>query len=120
MNLDLVLHICEPDAITELSTQKVHFENWECSNGLSLMLVKANIFKSIKGSIPECTKATDYLTAMDGQFIKSGKQMASTLMEKLSSMKHHGLKGVRDHIMRMRDLVTQLKELEIDISESFL
>ena len=46
--------------------------------------------------------------------------MASTLMSKLSSMKFTGTKGVREHIMEMRDIAARLKSLEIEISESFL
>ena len=35
-------------------------------------------------------------------------------------MKFNGTKGVREHIMEMRDIATQLKSLEIEMSESFL
>ena len=30
------------------------------------------------------------------------------------------MKGVREHIMEMRDIVAQLKTLEVDMSDSFL
>ncbi|PNX58248.1 pectinesterase [Trifolium pratense] len=39
---------------------------------------------------------------------------------KFSSMKLIIVKGVRQHIKRMRDIAAQLKTLEINMSESFL
>eukprot|EP00253_Pinus_taeda_P012545 PITA_12545 len=39
---------------------------------------------------------------------------------KFSSLRLTSVKGVREHIMQMRDTVAQLKKLEVDISESFL
>ena len=35
-------------------------------------------------------------------------------------VKFNCTKGVREHIMKMRDIVAQLKLLEIEMSESFL
>ena len=43
-----------------------------------------------------------------------------TLIMKLTSQRLTGIKGVRDHIMKMRDIVAQLKNLEVEITESFL
>jgi hypothetical protein len=39
---------------------------------------------------------------------------------KFSSLRLTNVKGVRKHIMQMRDTVAQLKKLEVEISESFL
>ncbi|KAL0416364.1 UNVERIFIED_CONTAM: Copia protein [Sesamum latifolium] len=46
--------------------------------------------------------------------------LASTLIMRFTSQKHTGLNGVREHIMQMRDIVAQLKSLEVDMSESVL
>ncbi|XP_052294166.1 uncharacterized protein LOC127901262 [Citrus sinensis] len=107
---------------TELSTprEKASYERWERSNRLSMMLIKAHVGKSIRGSIPDCDKVNDYLNAIEQQFETSDKAMTSTLMSKLSSMKFTGTKGVREHIMEMRDIAARLKSLEIEISKSFL
>ena len=37
-----------------------------------------------------------------------------------SSTKLTGIRGLRDHIMRMRDIATQLKSLEVTMSDTFL
>ena len=39
---------------------------------------------------------------------------------KFSSLRLTSVKGVREHIMQMRDTMAQLKKLEVEISESFL
>ena len=56
------------------------------------------------------------MNAIEEQFVSSDKSMASTLMKKLSSMKYDNIKGVREHIMEMRDTDAKLKFLEIEIS----
>ncbi|RVW51338.1 hypothetical protein CK203_075501 [Vitis vinifera] len=122
MDLDLALRVDEPMVPTKSSTQtqKASYERWERSNCLSLMFIKSSIGKSIRGSISECAKVKEYLKAIEQQFETSDKALASTLMTKMCSMKFNGTKGVREHIMEMRDIVAQLKSLEIEMSESFL
>ena len=63
---------------------------------------------------------TYFMKALEAQFVTSDKALASTLMKKLSSMKFDNSKGVREHIMEMRDIASQLKSLKIEFSESFL
>ncbi|XP_043695664.1 uncharacterized protein LOC122646226 [Telopea speciosissima] len=89
MDLDLAIHVDESATLLDFSTpkEKAHYERWERSNRLSLMLIKAN----------------DYLKAIEDQFVSSKKALASTLMGQLCSLKYSGGKGVHEHIMRMRD-----------------
>ena len=65
MDLNLTLHGDEPPMPTKSSTQegKIAYERWEQSNRLSLMLIKTNVSKSIRGSIPECDKVTGFMKA---------------------------------------------------------
>ncbi|GJS43819.1 putative ribonuclease H-like domain-containing protein [Tanacetum coccineum] len=46
--------------------------------------------------------------------------MVRTLMKKLSNMTLDKIKGVREHIMEMRDIASKLSSLKVEISESFL
>ena len=39
---------------------------------------------------------------------------------KFSSLRLTNVRGVREHIMQMRDIAVQLKTLEVDMPESFL
>jgi len=122
LELDLALRMDEPLALTDTSTplEVTKHKRWERSNRLSLMFIKSHVTKSIRGSIPECNKATDFMWAVDEQFVSSDKALTSTLMKKLSSKTFDISRSVREHIMEMRDMTAQLKSLEIDISESLV
>ena len=62
----------------------------------------------------------ELLKTIDEQFITSDKALASTLIMKFTSLKLTCIKGVREHIMEMTNVVAQLKKLEVEMSESFL
>ncbi|KAL3635212.1 hypothetical protein CASFOL_019759 [Castilleja foliolosa] len=105
MDIDYAIRKDEPSSITEASSpDKVDlYEKWERSNRLSVMFIKTKICATI-----------------DEQFAHSEKALASTLIMEFSSMRHNGLKGVRDYIMHMRDIAAKLKDLEVTMSETFL
>ena len=84
------------------------------------MFIKTNISASIRSSVDQHEKVNDLLKAIDDQFITFDKALASTFIMQFSSLKLQGIRGVRDHIMRMRDIVAQLKALEVTMSDSFL
>uniref|UniRef100_A0A803KS92 Retroviral polymerase SH3-like domain-containing protein n=1 Tax=Chenopodium quinoa TaxID=63459 RepID=A0A803KS92_CHEQI len=60
------------------------------------------------------------IKVIDEQFATSDKALASTLIMQFSSMRLTETKGVRDYIMRMRNIAAQLKDLEVTMSDSFL
>ena len=62
----------------------------------------------------------DFLKAIGEQFVNSNKALESTLIIKFSSIRITSVRGVREHIMQIRDIAAQLKKLGIDMSESFL
>lgn len=62
----------------------------------------------------------NFLKAVEEQFVHSDKAMASTLMKRLLHTSYKYSKGVREHIMQIRDTATQLKTLKVEISNSFL
>ncbi|XP_020112111.1 uncharacterized protein LOC109726735 [Ananas comosus] len=95
-------------------------EKWERSNCLSLMLIKSRVSKSIRGSIPECNKAKDYLKTIKEQFVSSDKALASMVMKRLSGIKYSRAKGMHEHIIEIRNTVAQLKVLKVEISDTFL
>ncbi|KAG6508324.1 hypothetical protein ZIOFF_033698 [Zingiber officinale] len=77
------------------------------------MFIKTKISDGIRGSLEHYDNVRDLLKAIDDQFVSSDKALASTLIHQFSSMKLSGIHGVRDHIMRMRDIAAQLKRLEV-------
>lgn len=110
IDFDYAIKKDEPPVITDNSTQGeiALYERWEWHNYLSMMYIKTRIFASIRGLIPDCAHVKDLLKVID-QFESSNKALASTLMTKLLSIKLTSVKGVWEHIMRIRDLAAQLK-----------
>ncbi|KAK3022232.1 hypothetical protein RJ639_047778 [Escallonia herrerae] len=122
MDLDYALRVDAPAALTaESSTeQKAAYEKWERSNRISLMIMKGSITTAIRGAIPESDNAKLYLAHIEEQFQGSSKAHATTLVTKMVTLKYSGSNGVREHILRMNDMASQLKGLDMEISEGFL
>jgi transposase InsO family protein len=122
MDIDYAIRKDEPPAPTDTSTAAdiVLYERWERSNRLSMMFIKTRISAGICGSVDQHEKVQDLLKAIDEQFVTSDKALASTLIMKFSSLRLTSVRSVREHIMQIRDIVAQLKKLEVEMSESFL
>ena len=73
-------------------------KKWDISNHKCLMVIKGSIEDPIRGSIPECTTATEYLKKVESQFTGSSKAYASTLIKKLVSEKYYGGEIKEPHI----------------------
>ena len=84
------------------------------------MYIKTKISVGIHGSIEQHENVCELLKAIDEQFVTSDKALVSTLIMKFTSLKLTDIKGVHEHIMEMRDIVAQLKKLEVEMFESFL
>ena len=74
------------------------------------MYIKTKISTGIRGSVEQHTNVRALLKAIDEQFVTSEKVLASTLSMKFSSLRLTSVKGVREHIMNMRDIAAQLKK----------
>ena len=120
MDINYVIRKDEPNPIIETSTAKVIslYEKWERSN--RLYVIKTKISTGICGSVEQIDKVKPLLEAIDKKFATFDKALASTLIMQFSSTKLIGIRGVCDHIMRMRDILAQIKILEVTMSENFL
>ena len=58
------------------------------------MFIKTHISTGIRGSIEKHDKVQDLLKAIDDQFVKSVKSLASTLIIKFSTLRLTRVKGV--------------------------
>jgi hypothetical protein len=90
-------------------------EWWERSSRLSLVLLRALWVLS-----QNAIRQKEFIQAIEEEFVSSDKVLASTLVKKLSRKTFDNSISVREHIMEMRDMSTQLKFLEVDISSHFL
>ena len=106
MDIDCAIQKYEPDPITETSTTEAVclYDKWERSNRLSVMFIKAKISAGIRVFVEKIDKVKPLLKAIDDQFVTSDKAVTSTLIMQFSSTKLTGIRGVRDHIKRMRDI----------------
>ncbi|KAG8372917.1 hypothetical protein BUALT_Bualt12G0116900 [Buddleja alternifolia] len=122
MDNDYSIRKDEPPTITENSTlgDVVFYERWERSNRLSMMFIKTKISAGIRGSIDQHKNVSALLKAIDEQFVTSDKALVRTLIMRFSTSNLTNVRGVREHIMQMRDIVAQLKTLEVEMSETFL
>ncbi|KAL4319722.1 hypothetical protein GQ457_18G015860 [Hibiscus cannabinus] len=121
LDIDYAISKSEPN-ITDNNNQAdlALYEKWERSNRLSIMFIKSKVPADVCGSIEQYENVQDLLAAIEKQFQTSQKSLASTLIMKFTSLKLTTVKGVRDHINKMRDLAARLKALEVEMSDSFL
>ncbi|KAL4383566.1 hypothetical protein GQ457_15G010160 [Hibiscus cannabinus] len=118
LDIDYAIRKSE-SSITDNSNQAdlALYEKWERSNRLSIMFIKSKVPADVRGSIEQYENVQDLLAAIEKQFQTSQKSLASTLIMKFTSLKLTTVKGVRDHINKMRDLAARLKALEAHIGD---
>jgi hypothetical protein len=109
----------EKQNIKLMSCYAVDKINWERSNRKCLMVIKERISEGIRGAIPDCESAVEYLEKVESQFTGSSKAYASSVIKRLVSEKYTG-GGVRDHILRMSNVAARLKPLDLAIKDGFL
>ncbi|KAK3012362.1 hypothetical protein RJ639_013006 [Escallonia herrerae] len=93
---------------------------WELSNRISLMIIKGSITTANRGAILDSDNAKLYLAYIEEQFQGSSKAHATTLITKMITLKYSGSNGVREHILWINDVASQLKGLDMEIFEGFL
>ncbi|XP_073026822.1 uncharacterized protein [Primulina eburnea] len=122
MDIDYAIRKDEQSAITENSIPDDAdlYEKWERSNRLCVMFIKTKISAGMRGSVDQHNNVKELVKAIDEQFQSSDKALASTLIMKFSSLRLTSVRGVREHIMKMRDIAARLKTLEVEMSETFL
>ncbi|XP_019177188.1 PREDICTED: uncharacterized protein LOC109172486 [Ipomoea nil] len=122
LELDYAVLNEEPPEVTEESTgeAKQLRAQWEKSNGLCVLFIKSRISRKIRFCFEDIKKAKPLLKAIDDNFIESKKVLAMTLIMKLRNLRLSTVKGTREHIMQLRDIVAQLKELEIILPDDYL
>jgi hypothetical protein len=102
-----------------MSCYEIEKINWERSNRKCLMVIKERISEGIRGAIPECETVVEYLEKVESQFAGSSKAYDSPLIKMLVSEKYTG-GDVRDHILRMSNVASRLKPLDLAIKDDFL
>ncbi|KAK3000877.1 hypothetical protein RJ639_021107 [Escallonia herrerae] len=79
--------------------------------------MKGFITIAIRIAIPDLDNAKLYPAHIEEQFQGSSKAHATTLITKMVMFKYSGSNGIREHILQMNHVASQLKGLDIEISE---
>jgi hypothetical protein len=93
---------------------------WDASNRKCLMVIKSSIKKAIRGGISDCETAKEYLKKVETQFTGSSKTYASTIIKKLVTEKYSFGSGVREHILKMSNMTSKLKTMDMGLKDEFL
>ncbi|XP_073136894.1 uncharacterized protein [Henckelia pumila] len=123
MDLDLAIRTKQPAALTDSSSSELRarYEKWERSNRMSLMIIKRGIPEAFRGAVSDSvTKAKEYLDEIEKRFAKSDKTETSTILKSLISMRYKGKGNVREYIIEMSHLASQLKALKLELSDDML
>jgi hypothetical protein len=93
---------------------------WDASNHKCLMVIKSSIKKAIRGGILDCETAKEYLKKVEIQFTGSSKTYASTIIKRLVTEKYSFGNGVREHILKMSNMASKLKIMDMGLKNEFL
>ncbi|KAM0968159.1 hypothetical protein TB1_015836 [Malus domestica] len=122
MDLDLALREEEPEPLTDVSTaeQRLKHEKWEKANRMSLMVMKRTMSETVRGGIVVGDKAKDFLEAIGAKYRESEKAEMGNLMTTLTTLKFEENKSVREHILKLVETASKLKDLEVPVDDAFV
>jgi hypothetical protein len=62
----------------------------------------------------------EYLKKVASQFIGSSKTHASTIIKRLATEKYSFNSGVREHILKMSNMASNLKPMDVELKDEFI
>jgi hypothetical protein len=93
---------------------------WDASNRKCLMVIKSSIMEAIRGAIPKCETGKEYLMKVESQFTSSSKMHVGTIIKRLVTEKYSFDNGVREHILKMSNMASKLKQMDMGLKDEFL
>jgi hypothetical protein len=93
---------------------------WDAYNRKCLMVIKSSIKEAIRGAVPNFETAKEYLKKVESQFTGSSKTYASTIIKRLVTEKYSFGSGVREHILKMSNMTSKLKPMDMGLKDEFL
>lgn len=112
----------KPAALTNISSQeeKDAFKKWERANDMSLLIMQNSMEEHIRGGIPGCDLAKDYMEAVEEKFKRSDKAESSSYLTTLTSTKFDGTGSMREHLLKLVNVANKLNNLDLQITDQFL
>ncbi|XP_066365600.1 uncharacterized protein [Miscanthus floridulus] len=93
---------------------------WAITNKKCLAVIKNTIGPAIMGSIRERDTVTEYLDRIKSQFTGSSKTYVTQLIKQLVTERYSENGGIREHILRMGNLASKLKPMNLALKKEFL
>ena len=88
---------------------------------MSLIIIKRGILEVFRGAVSEkITKTKEFLAEIEKRFAKNNKAETSTLLQSLISMKYKGKGNIREYIMEMSHIASNLKALKLELFDDLL
>jgi hypothetical protein len=93
---------------------------WDASSHKCLMVIKSSIKEAIRGAVPNCETANEYLKKVESQFTDSSKTYVSTIIKRLVTEKYFFDNGVREHNLKMSNMASKLKLMDMELKDKFI
>ena len=90
---------------------------WVTTNKKCLAVIKNTIEPTIVGLILEYDTVTEYLHRIKSQFTGSSKTFATQLIKQLVTERYSRNGDIREHILRMSNLASKLKPMDLALKE---
>jgi capsule polysaccharide export protein KpsC/LpsZ len=84
------------------------------------MVIKSSIKEAIRGGISDCETVKEHLKKVESQFTGSLKTYTSTIIKKLVTEKYSFDSGVRENILKMSNMASKLKKMDMGLKDGFL
>jgi hypothetical protein len=111
---------CQWDFVSIRMAYDLEHAKWDASNHKCLIVIKSSIMKAIRGAIPNCETAKEYLKKVGSLLTGSSKTYASTIIRRLVMEKHSFGSGVREHILKMSNMASKLKPIDMGLKDEFI
>jgi hypothetical protein len=79
------------------------------------MVIKSFIDEAIREGILNCETAKEYLKKVESQFTGSSKTYTSIIIKRLVMEKYSFGSGVREHILKMSNMASKLKLMDMGL-----
>ena len=93
---------------------------WVTVNKKYLAVINNTIEPEIMGSILVCDTVTEHLDNIKSQFTGSSKTYATQLIKQLMTESYSENGGIREDILRMSNLASKLKSMDLALKDEFL
>jgi hypothetical protein len=92
----------------------------DASNRKCLMVIKSSIKEAIREEISNCETAKKYLKKVEMQFTGSLNTYTSNIIKRLVTKKYCFDSGVREHILKMSNMPSKLKSMDLGLKDEFI